>query len=81
MKTANPGLLKKSLRFSGTQTGTVLRAGGLKVPYANSIHWGWFKRNIKPSLFLSRAAKEGEPKWVDAYFKKFESIINKIEGA
>lgn len=80
MKSAKPGLLKSTLRFSGTQTGTVLRAGNLRAPYANPIHWGWKKRNIAPTLFLSLAAKDSEPEWVQAYFEKFEEIIRKIEG-
>ena len=31
------------------------RSGKSGIPYANPIHWGWFKRNIKPQPFFSKA--------------------------
>lgn len=81
MTTATPGLLRDSLRTGQTQTAAIGRAGKKRVPYAGPIHWGWFKRNIKPSLFLTKAASETEPKWVDEYEKKFDSILDKIENS
>lgn len=81
MTTATPGLLRDSLRTGQTQTAAIGRAGKKRVPYAGPIHWGWFKRNIKPSLFLTKAASETEPKWVAEYEKKFDSILDKIEDS
>lgn len=81
MTTATPGLLRDSLRTGQTQTAAIGRAGKKRVPYAGPIHWGWFKRNIKPSLFLTKAASETEPKWVAEYEKKFDSILDNIENS
>lgn len=79
MTTATPGLLRDSIRPGATKTAAIARAGKKAVPYAGPIHWGWFKRNIKPSLFLTRAASETEPKWVEEYEKKFDRILDTIE--
>ncbi|MDK4252603.1 hypothetical protein NLL32_00740 [Corynebacterium propinquum] len=81
MTSAVPGLLRDSLRPGATQTAAIVRAGKKRVPYAGPIHWGWKARKIKPSLYLTRAAKDTEPTWVQEYLAKFESIIDKIEGA
>lgn len=81
MTTATPGLLRDSLRTGQTQTAAIGRAGKKRVPYAGPIHWGWFKRNIKPSLFLTKAASETEPKWVAEYEKKFDNILDNIENS
>ena len=81
MTTATPGLLRDSLRTGQTQTAAIGRAGKKRVPYAGPIHWGWFKRNIKPSLFLTKAASETEPKWVAEYEKKFDGILDNIENS
>lgn len=79
MSTAVPGMLRDSLRTGQTQTAAIARAGKKAVPYAGPIHWGWFRRNIHPSLFLTKAASETEPKWVAEYEKKFDGILDKIE--
>lgn len=81
MSTAVPGLLRDSLRTGQTQTAAIGRAGKKSVPYAAPIHWGWFKRNIKPALFLTKAASETEPAWVAEYEKKFDKILDEIEAS
>lgn len=78
MTSAVPGLLRDSLRGSGTKRAAIARAGKKKIPYAAPIHWGWYERKIYPSLFLTHAAKDTEPEWVDKYYKKFESLLDKI---
>lgn len=81
MTSAKPGLLRDSLRAAGTQTAAIARAGGKRVPYAQPIHWGWFKRGIKPNLFITRAASETEPAWVQEYEKKFDGILDEIAAS
>ena len=78
MTSAIPGLLRDSLRGSGTKRAAIARAGKKKVPYAAPIHWGWYERHIYPSLFLTHAAKGTEPQWVAKYYKKFESLLDDI---
>lgn len=71
------GALLASLRSGATKTAGVVRAGRKSVPYANPIHWGWFKRNIKPRFFISAPAKEAEPHWAEAYHQALETVIDK----
>lgn len=86
MSSAMPGLLRDTLRAAGTQTAAIVRAGNNRttakgVPYAEPIHWGWPKRNIKPNRFLTRAASETEPKWVESYWTHIHNILDEIKGA
>ena len=75
------GKLAASLRASGTQRAGIVRAGGKKVPYANPIHWGWFKRHIKPQPFISKGAQDSEGRWLPLYEAGIDGIVRKIEGA
>lgn len=85
MTSATPGLLRDSLRAAGTQTAAIVRAGNNRltatgVPYALPIHWGWFRRNIRPTLFMTKAAADTEPAWVENYMKHLNEIIDKVKG-
>jgi hypothetical protein len=72
------GALARSLRSSGTKTEAVVRAGGAKVPYAAPIHWGWPKRHIEASLFITKPAADTEPQWLPVYLAALEAIIDAI---
>lgn len=79
------GALAATIRHSGTLTAGIVRAGNNRtsasgVRYANPIHWGWFKRHIKPNPFLAIAAHAHEPEWVALYFEKLQDVLDKIEG-
>lgn len=50
------GLLRSTVRGSGTQTRAQVRVGKKRVPYAGVINYGWPGHNIAPSMFLQRAA-------------------------
>jgi IS5 family transposase len=75
------GRLASSIRPGGTKTQAIARGGGARVPYANPIHWGWPRRNIRPSLFLTTAAKDTEEQWVEVYHGRLLQIIQKVHGA
>lgn len=75
------GKLKRTIRAAGTKTAGVIRAGTKRVPYAGPIHWGWGRRHIRGSFFLSDGAKSTEGRWVRAYQDKVDELINQIEGA
>jgi HK97 gp10 family phage protein len=50
------GALRNSIKVTKALRSVSVRAGNNgKVPYANPIHWGWFKRNIKPQPFFIKA--------------------------
>jgi hypothetical protein len=73
------GALAGSLRSSGTKTQGVVRAGGARVPYAAPIHWGWPKRNIEASLFITKPAADTEAQWFTVYVQAVEAIIDAVE--
>lgn len=79
-RSGKPGRLKASVRASGTQTAGIIRAGRKSVPYAPPIHWGWFRRGIKPQPFLSEGAVSSEGKWLPVYYVDLENIVKRVDG-
>lgn len=74
------GRLAASIRAGATQKAGVIRAGRKTVPYANPIHWGWFKRGIRPNPWLSRTAQATEPQWRSQYERHMDDIVKSIKG-
>lgn len=71
------GKLRNSIRLGATAAGKVtIRAGGARVPYANPIHWGWFKRNIKPQPFFSNALGYTREEIYRNYLGKMSELIS-----
>lgn len=62
-------------------TRAIVRAGYARVPYAGPIHWGWPKRHIRASLFITGAAADTEPTWVDKYMRDLEAMVARVTGA
>ena len=75
------GALRNSIRVGATARGkiTVLagnnRTSKSAVPYANPIHWGWFKRHIRPQPFFVTALGYTRSEIYDNYFKQMEKLI------
>ena len=75
------GALRDSIRVGATARGkiTVLagnnRTSKSAVPYANPIHWGWFKRHIRPQPFFVTALGYTRSEIYDNYFKQIEKLI------
>ena len=75
------GKLRDSIRLAATARGKVtIQAGNNRtsksgVPYANPIHWGWFKRNIKPQPFFVKALGLTRGEVYDNYFKNMSKLI------
>jgi hypothetical protein len=74
------GALKGSIRVAKLQRRIVVRAGGAKVPYANPIHWGWFRRGILPNPFFSKALKLNIEEIYTKYFDNLQNLLNKYGG-
>lgn len=74
------GLLAASVRGAGTKTAAIVRAGKAAVPYANPIHWGWFRHHINPNPWLTRAAQSTESRWIGTYNTAVQTMLDKIEG-
>tara|TARA_R110000751_G_scaffold90613_1_gene177806 strand:+ start:201 stop:614 length:414 start_codon:yes stop_codon:yes gene_type:complete len=75
------GALRESIRIGATAQGkiTILagnnRTSKSAVPYANPIHWGWYKRHISPQPFFAKALGYTRAEIYDTYFKQLEKLI------
>jgi len=75
------GALRNSIRVGATARGKItVKAGNNRssssgVPYANPIHWGWFKRNIRPQPFFVRALGYTRTEIYENYFSQMEKLI------
>ena len=72
------GALRNTIRVAKQQRKALVRAGNnTSVPYANPIHWGWFRRNIKPNEFFGRAIGGKINEVYDTYFTGLQELIKK----
>ncbi len=75
------GKLRDSIRLSATARGKItIMAGNNRtsksgVPYANPIHWGWFKRKIAPQPFFAKALGYTREEIYQNYFVQLEQLI------
>ena len=75
------GRLRDSIRLAANARGRVtIQAGNNRtsksgVPYANPIHWGWFRRNIKPNPFFSKALGLRRDEVYQNYFAQMSKLI------
>jgi hypothetical protein len=75
------GHIRDTIRSSGTKRAAIVRAGNnRKMPYAPSLHWGWPARGQAAQPWVSDAAQETEPQWVETYWAGLNQIINKVKG-
>jgi hypothetical protein len=74
------GRLKASLRPVGTSASAIVRGGARSVPYANPVHWGWRRRNIRANPFVQEAAEDLRDEIYDEYMQAIEKIIATVEG-
>lgn len=70
------GKLRDSIR-PGTRRGgiTIMAGNNTTIPYANPIHWGWFRRRIAPQPFLAKALGYNRDEIYQAYFEQLERLI------
>ena len=71
------GNLRNSIRTSKALNKVSVSAGNNgKVPYANPIHWGWFKRNIKPQPFFIKALGITRDEVYQNYYRNITKLID-----
>jgi HK97 gp10 family phage protein len=58
-----------------TRVGSVKAGSRVRVPYAGPIHFGWWKRHIKPNPFLYRAVDKRIGDVYRQYEKQLEKAI------
>jgi hypothetical protein len=70
------GALRNTIKVSKALRSVSVRAGNNgRVPYANPIHWGWFKRNIKPQPFFVKALGITRDEVYRNYYKTIDRLI------
>jgi HK97 gp10 family phage protein len=74
------GRLRESIRLSKSIRKVSISAGNNRnsrsgVPYANPIHWGWFKRNIKPQPFFAKALGLTRDEVYKTYFDNIAKLV------
>ena len=70
------GRLRDSIRVSKALRKVSISAGNNKsIPYANPIHWGWFKRNIKPQPFFVKALGITRDEVYQQYYRNVEKLL------
>lgn len=70
------GRLRSTIRTSKALNKVTVSAGNNgKVPYANPIHWGWFKRNIKPQPFFIKALGITRDEVYQNYYRSINRLI------
>jgi len=81
------GALRRTIRVANVSTNVKIRAGSARVPYANPIHWGWFRdkkrgfnRNILPNPFMSKALGYTRDEVLLNYVNNIQKLINKYES-
>jgi HK97 gp10 family phage protein len=70
------GALRNTIRTSKALNRVSVSAGNnSRVPYANPIHWGWFKRNIKPQPFFVKALGITRDEVYQNYYRSITRLI------
>lgn len=70
------GSLRSTIRTSKALNKVSVSAGNNgRVPYANPIHWGWFKRNIKPQPFFVKALGITRDEVYQNYYRSIDRLI------
>ena len=75
------GRLAASLRSTGTAKGGVVLLGKARVPYAGPLHFGWFRRGIKPGLWLFDALDRRRGEVEDIYYRRLDELLERVQGA
>lgn len=70
------GKLRDTIRVSKALNRVSVSAGNNgRVPYANPIHWGWFKRNILPQPFFTKALGITRHQVYQNYYRSLDKLI------
>lgn len=70
------GKLLQTIKVSASMKGISVRAGNdSRVPYANPIHWGWWKRHIRPQPFFVKALGYTRDEVFQNYYASMDKLI------
>jgi hypothetical protein len=70
------GRLRNSIRVSKALSKISISAGNnTRIPYANPIHWGWYRRHIKPQPFFIKALGLTRDQVYQNYYSTLDRLI------
>lgn len=70
------GGLRNTIRVSKSLNKVSISAGNNgRIPYANPIHWGWFKRHIRPNPFFAKALGVTRTEVFNNYYAQIDKLI------
>jgi HK97 gp10 family phage protein len=70
------GRLRDSIRVSKALSKISVSAGNnTRIPYANPIHWGWYRRHIKPQPFFVKALGITRDQVYQNYYSSLDRLI------
>jgi hypothetical protein len=72
------GRLRSTLKASATPRSGRVKAGKKLVPYAAPIHFGWGRRNIRPTLFLYDALERRRAEVEERFLAELEELAAEI---
>ena len=75
------GRLISTIRSAGSAKGGIVRSGSSKVLYAGPIHFGWFRRGIKPNPFIFKAMDLEAEKVYEIYLQRLDELLETVQGA
>lgn len=75
------GRLASNGRASGTQTASIVRYGGARVPYAGPIHYGWPDRHISPHPWVIDAAQNTQGVWLNRFNSAIHRLVEETPGS
>lgn len=72
------GRLAGNVRAGRAKTRASIAVGGVAVPYAGPINYGWKRRNISPTLFMNRAADSKAESSAVVIAREMQRIIDGV---
>lgn len=72
------GALRDTIKVNKALRNVMIQAGNNKsVPYANPIHWGWYKRNVRPNPFFAKALGITREEVYKTYYEQLRQLIDR----
>jgi hypothetical protein len=74
------GRLAASVRGNRAVSRATVAAGGVTLPYAGPIHYGWPAHNIEAAPFIIDAAQATEPAWLPIFAADVDQALDVVRG-
>lgn len=74
------GKLAGTLRSAGNAKGGAVMVGKARVVYAGPVHFGWFRRRIRPNPFLFEALDRRRGQVEEIYHRRLDQLLATVKG-